>query len=489
MTARGLVLRCLVWGSVCASWAAGCQTAEFPAPIVGSTYRIEEEVPAVGSEVRVDLLTTYTECANTVVADPITDCLPRADRSSGELRLAFKLRDTAGAEQDVVRAISADQIRVTHDRSTQADVELIPHEPKDSGQLYILLIDGSGSMHDNDQERIRKVYSALLKPSVVDGFFPKFNSKTGVVLLTFNDGVRGLDGGSPRVITDADVYRDEVRNHLLNRSGGYTHLFKAVRYAMTELPELPQIRDWLLPNSASATLIVLTDGFNNEERNDACGDNAPRLQETLELVREVRTNVGGAVRPTVYTVGLGQPYRPVPKDGIPSLVNQQVTAVNLCGPRYMDTRIDGGLEEQGIDHVSMRWLAEAGGGLSFVKRNSKGLAEVFEKASATRYRWYEVWYRVPDSFYHRKSFQVELQLLAFDRALSTVKIHPNPWLDAPPGDRKLGSRWHIPAPFRRTLALIMPILGVLVLLNFSGPAWFNARRAVFRRARPRRRGE
>jgi hypothetical protein len=135
----------------------------------------------------------------------------------------------------------------------------------------------------------------------------------------------------------------------------------------------------------------------------------------------------------------------------------------------------------------MKWIAEAGGGLSFVKRNSKGLAEVFEKAAATRYRWYEVWYRVPDSFYHRRSFEVELQLLAFEQAITRVRIHPSPWLDAPPGERKLGGRWHHPAAFRRTLSLLMPVLGVLILLTFVGPAWFNARRAVFRRARPRRR--
>jgi hypothetical protein len=32
----------------------------------------------------------------------------------------------------------------------------------------------------------------------------------------------------------------------------------------------------------------------------------------------------------------------------------------------------------------------------------------------------------------------------------------------------------------------MPVLGLLVLLTFIGPAWFNARRAIFRRAKPRK---
>ena len=32
----------------------GCQTAEYPAPIRGTAYRIGEDEPAVGSEIRID---------------------------------------------------------------------------------------------------------------------------------------------------------------------------------------------------------------------------------------------------------------------------------------------------------------------------------------------------------------------------------------------------------------------------------------------------
>lgn len=458
----------------------GCQLTEYPVPIRGTAYRISDEVPAQGSEVRVDLLTSFAECANAKVLD-VEACVPRADRASGEMHLSFRLRDPQ-SPTDIFRAISADQVRVTHDRSTQADVELIPHEPIASGQLFVLLIDGSGSMHENQQERIRKVYSALLKPSVIDGFFPPHNPKTGVLLLRFSDQVTGLDGGPPRVLTAREDYEAQIRDHLLKPSGGYTHLFGAVRYAVTELLELDAIKTFLTVKAAEPTLILLTDGFNNEKGDDTCATNAPRLQETLDLIREVRTSQGGAIRPTLYTVGLGVPYR---KGDKPEGLNRQVNPRDLCG-RFEDVRIDGGLEDQGIDHVSMQWLAEAGGGRSFVKSKPKGLAEVFEAASATRYRWYELWYRVPDSFYHRKSFDIEVQLQAYDRALSKLTVHPSPWVDAPTASHALGARWHTPTRFAHTLTVLMPILGLLVLASFVGPAAFNARRAIFRRARPRR---
>src|SRR5262245_62086910 len=63
---------------------------------------------------------------------------------------------------------------------------------------------------------------------------------------------------------------------------------------------------------------------------------------------------------------------------------------------------------------------------SFVKSKAAGLAEVLANASATRYRWYEVWYRVPDSFYHRKSFEVQIGLETIARAVTTFHVHPTP---------------------------------------------------------------
>jgi hypothetical protein len=459
-----------------------CQTAEFPAPIAGTAYRIEDDVPADGSEVRVDLMTTWNECAEAKVLD-MDACVPRADRASGELHLSFRLRDPQ-SPTDIFRAITADQIRVTHDKSTQTDFELVPHEPIGSGQLYVIVLDGSGSMYKNDGERVKKVYSALLKPSVVDRFFPPDNPKTGVVFMRFQDEVLSLDGGPiGRILTTRREYEDMVRTHLMKPSGGFTHLYDAIRFTVTELLEQDAIRDFLAVKAAEPTVILVTDGFNNQAADDTCATNAPRLQQALDLLRDVRSNQGGSTRPTIYTLGLGVPYR---KGDKPAGLNRQVTPRDLCG-KYEDYRIDTVLDGIGIDHVSLQWIAEVGGGRSFVKNKANGLAETLEAAAATRYRWYEVWYRVPDSFYHRKSFDVEVQLRAYDRAVSTVRVHPSSWMDAPTAGHATGARWHTATPFLHSLTILMPALGLLVLLNFVAPATFNARRAIFRRARPRSR--
>lgn len=459
---------------------AGCQSEEFPAPIIGSAYRISDDVPAEGSEVRIDVLANRRACANAAVVD-IDDCLPRADRASGELRVSFNLKDPQSS-LELSRALSKDQVVVTQDQTNQGDFELIPHEPIVTGQLFILLIDGSGSMHANDQERIRKVYSALLRPSVIEGFFPEGNRKTGVVLLRFSSRVSGIDGGKPKILRSREEYTAAVRDHLMTRSGGYTHLYEAVEYAVTELLRVDEIEQFLTVKAAEPTLVVLTDGFNNVDRRDTCADNVPRLQRTVDLLREVRANEGGATRPTVFTVGLGVKYRGENK---PQGLNRPVTTRGLCGG-YGDYPIDPSLEDAGIDHVSMQWIAEAGGGYSFVKRKPKGLADVFEAASATRYRWYELWYRVSDNLWHRRSFEVEIQLKSRERALTRFTVLPSPWLDGPTGRHELGESWHTPTPFRHTFAVLVPGLGVLLFLQFLGPAFFNARRAILRRARPRR---
>lgn len=461
----------------------GClfQTSEFPAPIEGTTYRIDDDVPAEGSEVRVDLMTNRRECMEAKVVD-LEACLPRADRASGELHLSFRLRDPQ-APTDIFRAIAQDQIQVLQDRSVQTQYELIPHEPIGTGQLYVLVIDGSGSMWENDGARIRKVYAALLAPRVVDAFFPSHNAKTGVVAVRFSDKLTGLDGNLPKVVTNREEYEELIRTQLLNRTGGYTHLYDALRLALTDLMDYEPVNTFVKIKGAEPTVILLTDGFNNEAASDTCATNAPKLQAAVDMLRELRSSQGSSVRPVVYTVGLGIPYRQGNK---PKGLNDQVTPLALCG-RFEDYRIDPDLEDKGIDHVSLQWIAEAGGGKSYVKEKAKDLADVFASAAATRYRWYEVWYRVPEPFYHRRSFNVRFQLLQADRAFSTATIHPGSWLDAPTASHQLGATWHTPTPFRASLAVLMPALGTIVLVTYLGPAMFNARRAIFRRARPRRR--
>lgn len=461
-----------------------CQVAEYPAPIFGSSYRIGNDTPAGDSEITIDVMTTPFECANAQIED-IENCRPSVDRAAGEVRLSMLLRDPTTLSE-VVQSLDRDQVRLHHDKTVQEDFDLVPFDPVSTGQLYILVIDGSGSMHINDGERIKKVYQALLSKGVVERFFPSDGQRSGVVLLRFTNEVVGLDGGPPRVITSRSEYTQAVRNHLMARTGGFTFLFNAVKFVLTDLLSTnKEIRDYLITTKAPPTVILLTDGFNNEASTDTCRTNVDRLQSTLDVVKEIRRS-GASLRPTLYTIGLGKPYgRHKKPDGL----NQSVTAFGLCGI-FADNPIDAGtpddLEDFGIDHVSLQWLAEFGGGYSYVRDSPSELAQVFQEAAAQRYRWYQVRYKVPDNFWHRKGFTVRLSLVNLARAFTEVDIHPNPWLDAPTGTREPGERWSKPTPFAHTATLVMPLLGLLVLLTFTGPALFNARRAVFRRAKPRK---
>jgi len=462
----------------------GCQTEDYPIPIAGSTYRIDKDVPAKGSEMRIDVFTGWTECVNAKIKE-LDLCMPQVDRAAGETRLAFNLRDPQ-TPTVLHRSITREQITVSHDAKLIEDFEIIPHEPVSGRQLYILLVDGSGSMYKNEGERAKKVYQALLNNSVVDGFFPGSGSKTGVVLLRFTGPkVIGLDGGPPRVVKSAEEYRNVVRQHLMRQTGGFTFLYQAIRYAMTELLTIKSIDDFLTISGAAPTLIVLTDGFNNEAGADVCADNVSRLNETLEVIRQARSGTGPGAQMSVYSVGLGTRLPRRRQKTEPNRFKKSITTVELCG-KYGDQKINGHLEEYGIDDVSLEWIAEAGGGSSFVRKEPNGLAEVFQKASAERYKWYEMRYRVPDSFFHRMTYEVKISLASLARAQTSVKIHPSAWMDAPSGVKEMGDGWTTKRPFRITFALFMPLLGLLVMLTFVGPAWFNARRAIFRRAKNRK---
>lgn len=470
---RLLLLGALVCGA--------CQTASHPAPIYGSTYRIEDDKPDPESELFLDIFTTADECANAKI-DEVEICRPFVDRASGESRLSFQFRDR-DSSQPFPLSLAADQILVSHDRARQQTYELIPHNPRVAGQLYIVMIDGSGSMWDQDGKRINQVNRALLSKEVADAFFPSPDARTGVVLMRFNQILEPLDGEAVKIIQDRETYRQEVRDHLLTRTGGFTHLYDAARVGMTDLLKNKQITSFLGNRTAQPTLILLTDGFNNEEASDTCATNAPRLKSTLDAVRAARSS-GPLLKPILFTVGLGRRYRIGDK---PEGSKQVPTPQSLCGARYVDERIDSNLETVGIDHVSLAWLAEAGGGVSFVKQSYRGLAEVFVTAAAKRYEWFELHYRTPDAIYHRQSFVTRVSLLQGFRSTTEVTFRPNPWLDAPTATRTPGSLWSTVTPLRHALTVLMPALGVLVLMNFFGAAWFNAYRALFRRARPRRR--
>lgn len=464
-----------------------CTADEHPAPILGTTYRIGEERRQPDSELLIDILTTDAQCrkiANT--AEEVALCRPFVDRANAEVQISFQFLDRTQLQPFPVALTDDDRdsLLISHDNSKQETWKLIPHNPRDSGQLYIVLIDGSGSMYETDENgryRMQKVQRALKLDSVKNAFFPSPDAKTGVMLLMFTDKLTSIDGGAPRIIRRKGAYERMIDEHLSTRRGGYTYLYKAVRQSMTEVMKLPEVRKFLATRSAQPTIIALTDGFNNESASDTCGSNVGRLKQTLDVIRESRAKKNSG-KPKLFTVGLGEKYRRQEK---PEGINARVTKRSLCG-QYGDSPIDGGLELQGIDHVSLAWLAEAGGGVSFVKQKPQGLAEVFLAAAAKRYDWFELKYRVSDSLFHRKSFETEIRVQRGYISSTKIDFFPSPWLDAPTADLKPGEEWSTRASLLKALTVLMPLLGIIVFLNYIPAAVFNARRRVFRRGRNRR---
>ena len=91
-----------------------------------------------------------------------------------------------------------------------------------------------------------------------------------------------------------------------------------------------------------------------------------------------------------------------------------------------------------------------------------------------------------DPFYLRRSFKVRLSLDGVASAGSTVEIFPSAWLDAPPG-RKMDDGWHTEDTFIRTFVVVVPMFALFVALSYLGAAFYNTRRIMFGRVRPRKR--
>lgn len=459
-----------------------CQFDTYPAPVQGSTYRITKDQADNRSEIEIDILTTDSECGAAEISNTAL-CRPKVDRSRAEVHLSFAFRGISSGQIEA-QSLEADQITVLHENSAQTQYELIPHEPRDAKQLYVVIIDGSGSMNEMEgrSTRIQKVQRALESPTVQDAFFPPGENSTAVVLAQFTDKLRPLGGGEEfTILKNRNAYLRLVEDHLGSAPGGYTHLYEATRVGMRGLLQRKKIKTWIGSNGARPTVIVLTDGFNNQERTDTCGTNVSRLDRTLTHIKESRSSAPFET-PILYTVGLGTRYRPGKK---PESKNAAVTSKSLCG-KFADTKIDGLLENEGIDHYSLAWLAEAGGGRSYVRRRSGELASVFAETAAKRYRWFEIRYQVIDSIWHRQSFTTSLRLRRGYQAQSSVSFLPNPWLDAPSATTSSDGRWMALTPLRHAFSLLLPILGSFIFLSFVGAAFFNASRAIFRRARPRK---
>jgi hypothetical protein len=420
--------------------------------------------------------------------ETLEDCMPYIDRGRGEVHLGFSFQLDGDIyplplmKEHMDISHQNDLVGVSND-DFKEEVQIIPHVPEQVPQIFVLMIDSSGSMNTkdkfSDQSRMDKVKEALLLPNVQKAFFP-MGGKNLVSIFEFTDqGAQPL-GGKTILLDNIKDYRKRIKKHL-KASSGYTHLYDAIEFAIEKFLKKEQIQDNLIRLNAVPTIVLLTDGFNNERKDDACEDNAPRLQKLLKKIYRSRVDkdVDIRTRPTIYTVGLGKAF--YPKFRLPRSNRTKVNSRTLCG-KYMERRIDGGLETKGIDNSSLTWIAEVGGGSSFLKQNAKGLGEAFEEAASVRYNWFELRYRVNPLFL-RRDFQSRLILKTFAIADSKISIYPHSLLDSPPGI--VGEDgWARPPKYGLIFASLISSMGLLIFLSILGAFLFNAKRYVFGRLKP-----
>jgi hypothetical protein len=451
--------------------------------VPGSTLRVDPPRSSGEGkdELRLHVFHDEEGCAGAVGPENVSRCVPSVDRASGQVRLAFQLR-VDGTPWAVPLTGEAIELFHKNQRVTKAGLktwELVPHDPQRANQLFVLLIDASGSMAIDDEgagrTRMDTLKAALLRNDVVSSFFPE-DVKTAVVPLVFRGGTPEPLGGQ-WVVTDKRAYKQLIRDSLQVGSG-YTYLYNAVDYATSTLLENPAIKQAVQNGSMQPTVVALTDGFNNESPSDACGDNAKRLERLLQRLEGVRRGetVDVRFRPTVYTVGLGRKaWR-----GFEVPDGTSVTARLLCRGQG-GQRIDGGVELRGVDNAALSWIARVGGGNSFVSRTTAGLADAFKQAAAMRYKWFEARYQV-DPFFLRRSFETKIRLVTLFRSEATIRFRPSGWLDAPPGTRD-EKGWTQPVSWGSTVTVLLPAMGALLALGYLPAAFVNVKRALLLRLR------
>jgi hypothetical protein len=458
----------------------GCGESGDFVPIPGTTARIGTPTTAAqgNNTLQLYIFRDESDCAPVVKENDLEACLPFIDRATGQVRLSFQMR-VAGSEWKV--PLSKDNIQVFHKNQQVIEegrkrFDLVPHDPSRGEQLFILLIDGSGSMAisdaNNGRTRMDKLKDALLRKDVVDSFFPG-DVKTAVAPFVFRGGMPEQLGPNP-IIWDKKEYREVIRDRLQVGSG-FTFFYRAVDWATTTLLQQEYMKQAVQVGSMSPTIISLTDGFNNEAPADTCADNAPRLQTLLASLDKIRRGEGDVrYLPTVYTVGLGRSaWRQfeVPDD-------TRVSPSQLC-KGYTQEIVNGGVERRGVDNAALSWIARIGGGSSFISRTTNGLADAFKAAAAVRYRWFEARYQV-DPFYLRRSFVSKLRLTTLMSSEASIEIKPSGWIDGPPGTLDADG-WAHRSTYRQTLTLLLPLLGLFAASGYFPAAWFNVRRALFSR--------
>ena len=451
-------------------------------PVEGTTSRVgpAEQAPVDAHDLALHIFRDSADCGT--YARETDTCVPWVDRAAGQVRVAFRL-ELDGTPYPT--ALTAENVEVVHKGQQvkaegDSQVEIIPHHPEQTPRMFVLLVDGSGSMAIDDegrgQTRMDLVRSALTRRDVVEAFFPVGGDNVVVPLVFAGSGPPRPLGGVWVVKDRADWNQLVLGN--LGVSPGYTYLYQAVAYATSTLFEVTEVRQLLTARARTPVVIALTDGFNNEGPDDICASNVRRLEGLLEHLDEVRRGSQASLerRPAVYTVGLGRAaWRDrAPPDGT------SVRTSELCRS-LANVRIDGELERAGVDNIALRRISQVGGGATYIRRDARGLADAFKAAAATRYEWFEARYRV-DPFHLRREFDTQLRVLTAGQPQSSIAFRPSGWFDGPPGVAG-GEGWTGPASVLAVTAFAVPVVALLLVLAYLPAAVVNASRHIRGRVR------
>jgi hypothetical protein len=471
-------------------------------PIPGSAWRMSapRSEPVAGASLHV--YTSREDCfAGQVRPEELSRCTPWVDASRREIRLGVSVLD--GASNVLPVAITPSRFGINLGGAgdqivpvSPRDVQLIGHDPVGYGQLFVLLIDRSASMYADPpgdrRPNMEYVVQALLSSSAQAAFFPEAaGARTGVLLLTFSSGVRGVGGepaGAVAILRDADSYAAAVDGLLDQPDPAGTHLFEAVEEVIGKTVYEPANAAFLRSTQGDPALVVLTDGFNNTPTARRCGENAAPLGATLDRLREMQGGEGA--RFEVYTVGFGAPYDPGFE--LAARPPERPSPRDLCGGA-VDAEIDGGLERRGIDNVSLAYLAWWGGGRAHVGDDPRALGRFLGGTGTPMYRWYEVRATLGEAQQgrFRARLPLMLQVRSPKRVQAQVSLFPNPWLDLPPGvvppddgaaegAPPVGSE---PGTVWRATATLISGLGASLLAWTWVVGGYHLRRAVLRRGR------
>ena len=180
-------------------------------PIKGTTARIDQyhEAERTESELEMVIMTNEEQCQdvlgtrerarNTGEYDQkMIACLPWIDRGAGEVKVAMRFELDGNT---FPLPIGSDEIQVIQDLEVleldppKIAQRVIGHDAIRVKQLFILMIDGSGSMNrvdaGSDLTRMAKVRTALKRKEVKQAFFPD-DVNNHVVIVKF----RGFLGGA-----------------------------------------------------------------------------------------------------------------------------------------------------------------------------------------------------------------------------------------------------------------------------------------------------